>query len=140
MTYSVITLPHFPLLSTVCLLTHVLCKPTHFCFHSFKATMSYSLQARFNLVIKDWPYKHHIWGTPTRSASRPNSRQFKHAFLHTKKEHVCLCYYIIYAVYLCRILSCLKVFTLFYHIPHRRNPYVAGNLLNITSGKNETCL
>ncbi len=28
--------------STVRLLTHVLCKPTHFFFHSFIATMSYS--------------------------------------------------------------------------------------------------
>ncbi len=33
---------------TVRLLTHVLCKPTHFFFHSFIATMSYSLQTRYD--------------------------------------------------------------------------------------------
>ncbi len=39
---------------TVRLLTHVLCKPTHFFFHSFIATMSYSLQTSFNSAEKDW--------------------------------------------------------------------------------------
>ncbi len=61
-------------LYTVRLLTHVLCKPTHFFFHSFKATMSYSLQTSFNSVMKDWADKYHVWGTPTRSPSRSNSR------------------------------------------------------------------
>ncbi len=55
---------------TVRLLTHVLCKPTHFFFHSFIATMSHSLQTRFNGVMKDWADKYHVWGTPTRSPSR----------------------------------------------------------------------
>ncbi len=59
---------------TVRLLTHVLCKPTHFCFHSFIATMSYSLQTSFSYVMKDWADKYHVWGTPTRSPSRSNSR------------------------------------------------------------------
>ncbi len=59
---------------TVRLLTHVLCKPTHFFFHSFIATMSYSLQTSFNSVRKDWADKYHVWGTPTRSPSRSNSR------------------------------------------------------------------
>ncbi len=59
---------------TVRLLTHVLCKPTHFFFHSFIATMSYSPQISFNSVMKDWADKYHAWGTPTRSPSRPNSR------------------------------------------------------------------
>ncbi len=61
-------------LSTVRLLTHVLCKPTHFFFHSFIATRSYSLQTSFNSVLKDWADKYHVWGTPTRSPSRSNSR------------------------------------------------------------------
>ncbi len=39
---------------TVRLLTHVLCKPTHFFFHPFIATMSYSLQTSFDSVMKDW--------------------------------------------------------------------------------------
>ncbi len=59
---------------TVRLLTHVLWKPTHFFFHSFIATMSYSLQTSFNSVMKDWADKCHVWGTPTRSPSRSNSR------------------------------------------------------------------
>ncbi len=46
------------------LLTHVLCKPTHFIFHSFIATISYSLQTSFRTVIKDWTDKYHAWGIP----------------------------------------------------------------------------
>ncbi len=60
--------------STVRLLTHVLCKPTHFFFHSFIATMSYPLQTSFNSLMEDWADKYYVWGTPTRSPSRSNSR------------------------------------------------------------------
>ncbi len=59
---------------TVHLLTHVLRTPTHFFFHSFIATMSYSLQTSFSSVMKDWVDKKHVRGTPTRSPSRSNSR------------------------------------------------------------------
>ncbi len=59
---------------TVRLLTHVLCKPTHFLFHSFIATMSYCLQTSFISVRKGRADKHHVWGTPMRSSSRSNSR------------------------------------------------------------------
>ncbi len=59
---------------TVRLLTHVLCKPTHFFFHLFIATMSYSLQTSFYSVMKDWADKYHVWDAPTRSPSRLNSR------------------------------------------------------------------
>ncbi len=65
---------YFFIVYTVPLLTHVLCKPTHFFFHSFIATISYSLQTSFSSVMKDWADKYHIWGTPTRSPSRSNSR------------------------------------------------------------------
>ncbi len=41
---------------------------------SFIATMSYSPQISFNSVMKDWTDKFHVWGTPTRSPSRSNSR------------------------------------------------------------------
>ncbi len=47
---------------------------TFFFFHSFIATMSYSPQISFNSVIKDWADKYYVWGTPTRSTSRSNSR------------------------------------------------------------------
>ncbi len=59
---------------TVRLLTHVLSKPTHFFFHSFIATISYSLQTSFSSVMKDRADKYPVWGTPTRSSSRSNSR------------------------------------------------------------------
>ncbi len=59
---------------TVRFLTHVLCKPTHFFFHSFIATMSYPLQTSFIGVMKGWADKFHVWGTPKRSPSRSNSR------------------------------------------------------------------
>ncbi len=59
---------------TVRFLTHVLCKPTHFFFHSFIATMSYSHQTSFNSLMKDWADTYHVWGTPTRSPLRSNAR------------------------------------------------------------------
>ncbi len=43
---------------TVRLLTHVLCKPTHFFFHSFIATMPYCVQTSFNSLMKDWVDKY----------------------------------------------------------------------------------
>ncbi len=45
-------------------------------------------------------------------------------FFHTKKEHIYMCsfiiciYFYLYILYKRRIVSCLKQFTLFYHIPH----------------------
>ncbi len=41
------------------LLTQVNCKPTHFIFHSFTATIICSLQISFNSVLKDWADKYH---------------------------------------------------------------------------------
>ncbi len=102
---------------TVRLLTHVLCKPPHFFFHSFIDTMSYSPQISFNSAMKDWVDKYHVWGTPPRSPSRSNSRQYKHAFFHTKKEHIHMCSYIISVEYICHIISCLNRFALFNHFP-----------------------
>ncbi len=55
------------------LLTHVLCKPTHFFFHSLIATISYSLQTSFSSVMKDWADKYHEWSSPTRSPLRSNT-------------------------------------------------------------------
>ncbi len=67
---------------TVRLLTHVHCKPTHFFFHSFIATMSYSLQTSFTSVMKDWADIYHEWGTPTRSPSRSNAIIQTRVFSH----------------------------------------------------------
>ncbi len=52
-----------------------------------------------------------------------------------------MCSYIISVVYICRIISCLKGFALFYHIPHTYvNAYVAEFFLEIINAKNEACL
>ncbi len=55
--------------STVRLLTHVLCKPTHSFFKLFIATMYNSLQTSFSRFMKNWPNMGHVWGTPTKSPS-----------------------------------------------------------------------
>ncbi len=78
---------------TVCLLVHVLCRPTHFLFQLFIATMS----KQVSIVLRNigsintthWvPPQGHIQGqTPV--------------------------------VYIFRLISCLKGFTLFYHILHK---------------------
>ncbi len=69
-----VSLCWLPPAPTVRLLAHVHCKPTHFFFHSFIATISYSLKTSSYSVMKDWADEYHVWGTPTRSPSRSNSR------------------------------------------------------------------
>ncbi len=46
------------------------------------------------------PFKKRAVRTPS------NSRSFKHTFDHIKKEHICMCSYIIFVVYIFRIISC----------------------------------
>ncbi len=83
------------------LLTHVLCKPTHFFFHSFIPTMSYSLQTSFNSVMKDWTDKFHALGIPTSSSSRSNT---VYNGIFSATPHVsCLWFKNIYAI--CLIIS-----------------------------------
>ncbi len=45
---------------TVCLLTHVICKPSHFFLQLFIVTMSNSIQKCLNNVMKDWRDKYHV--------------------------------------------------------------------------------
>ncbi len=101
------------LINTVRLLTHVLCKPTHFFFHSFIATMSHSPQISLSSVMKDWADICYIWG---------------------------MCSYIIYVVYIYiyvvsylvwRGLLCLSYPT------HIWNAHVAEFFLEIINAKNE---
>ncbi len=58
--------------------------------------------------MKDWADKNQVWGTPRghlQGQTRDNSNtRFSH--LH----NIC--------IYMCDIISYLRVFTLFYHIPH----------------------
>ncbi len=111
--------------------THVLCNPTHFLFQLFIATMSNSRQTSFNRVIKDWPDKCHVWGIPTRSPSRSNSRSLKYRLFHTKKKHM---YMFLHNI--CRINMSNNIFyqgihfTLAYST-QTWNAYVAGNLSKI---------
>ncbi len=44
-------------------------------------------------------------------------------FFHTKCIYVCA--YVISDVYICPIVSCLKGFTLFYHIPHKHGMHMS---------------
>ncbi len=125
---------------TVRLLTHVLCKPTHFFFHSFIATMSYSLQTSFNSLMKDCADKYHVWGTPTRSPSRSNSRLFKHVFFHTKKEHIDMCSYIISVVLMLYHILFEGVCFVLSYPTHIWNAYVPEFFLEIINAKNEACL
>ncbi len=60
-----------------------------------------------------------MYGVPPRGHLQGQTRDNSNTrFFHTKKEHIDMCSYIISVVYICRIISCLKGFTLFYHIPH----------------------
>ncbi len=121
---------------TVRLLTHVLCKRTHFFFHSFIANMSFSLQTSFNSVMKDWTDKYHVWGTPTRDNSNT------HFFI--LKRNIYMCFYIISVVYIYINLSYHILFEGVYFIlsyfTHTWNAYVIVNLLKIKNTKNDACL
>ncbi len=85
---------------TVRLLIHVLCKPTHFFFHSFIATLSYSLQTSFISAMKDWADKYHVWGTPRGHLQGQTHDNSNTRIFHTKKEHIYMCSYIIPVVYI----------------------------------------
>ncbi len=53
----------------------------HFFLKLFTDAMSNSLQASIDSIMKNWPDKCHVWGTPTRSHLTSNSQQLKHVFL-----------------------------------------------------------
>ncbi len=73
-----------------------------------------------------------MYGVPPRSRLQGQTRDnSKPRVFHTKKEHIDTCSYILFVIYVCRFISCLKGFALFYHISHTWNAYVAGNLLKI---------
>ncbi len=60
-----------------------------------------------------------MYGVPPRGHLQGQTRDDSNTrFFHTKKEHIYMCSNIIPVVYMCRIVSCLKGFALFYHIPH----------------------
>ncbi len=48
----------------VCKLTCVTCKPAHIFFQLFIATRANSLQASFNIFLKNWPYEYYELGAP----------------------------------------------------------------------------
>ncbi len=61
-----------------------------------------------------------MYGVPTRGHLQGQTRDNSNTrFFHTKKEHINMFSYIISVVYISRIVSYLKGFKLFYHIPHK---------------------
>ncbi len=75
--------------------------------------------------MKDWPINT-MYGVPPRGHLQGQTRDNSNTrFFHTKKEHIFMFSYIISVVYICPILSCLKGFTLFYHIPHTYGMYMS---------------
>ncbi len=61
-----------------------------------------------------------MYGVPARGHRQGQTRDNSNTrFCHTKKEHIYMCSYKIPVVYKCPIISCLKGFTLGYHILHK---------------------
>ncbi len=59
-----------------------------------------------------------MYGVPPKGQLQGQTRDNSNAFFRTKKEHIYMCSYKISVGYICRIISCLKGFALFNHIPH----------------------
>ncbi len=78
--------PFIKYIPTVRLLTHVHCKPTHFFFHSFLATMSYTLQTSFNSLMKDWADKY-MYGVPPRGHLQGQTRDNSNTLFFTLKRN-----------------------------------------------------
>ncbi len=69
-----------------------------------------------------------MYGVPLRDHLQGKTRDnLNTRFFNTKKEHIDMCSYIIFVVYICRIISCLKEFALFYHIPHTYGMHMSLN-------------
>ncbi len=85
--------------NTVRLLPHVLCKPTHFFFHSFIATMFYSLQTTFSSAMKDWAKNYHV-GVPPRSHLQGQTRDNSNTRFCTLKRNTYTCALIKYLSYI----------------------------------------
>ncbi len=82
-----------------------------------------------------------MYGVPPQGHLQGQTRDNSNTrFFHTKKEHIDMCSYIIFVVYMCRIICCLKGFTFLSYFTHIWNAHVAGNLLKIKNAKNEACL
>ncbi len=65
-----------------------------------------------------------MYGAPPQGHLQGQTRDNSNThFFHTKKEHIDMCFYIISVVYICHIISCLKGFVLFYHIPYLQYLY-----------------
>ncbi len=70
-----------------------------------------------------------MYGVPPRGQLQGQTRDNSNTrFFHTKKEHIDMCSYIISIVYISRIMSCLKGFALFYHIPHTYGMHMSLNI------------
>ncbi len=60
-----------------------------------------------------------MYGVPPRGNLQGQTHDNSNTrYFHTKKEHIDMCSYKISVVHICCIISCLKAFALFYHVPH----------------------
>ncbi len=78
-----------------------------------------------------------MYGVPPRGHFQGQTRDNSNTRFFTLKRNMRS--YIIFVIYICRFVSCLKGFALFYYIPHTystHNAFVAGHLLNIKKREN----
>ncbi len=72
-----------------------------------------------------------MYGIPPRGHLQGQTRDHSNTrFFQNKKEHIDMCSYIISVVYIRRIISCLKGFALFYHIPHTYGMHMSLNFFS----------
>ncbi len=84
-----------------------------------------------------------MFGVPAQGHLQGQTRDNSNTrFFHTKKEHIYMCSYIIFVVYIYMSYYILfeRVCFVLSYSKHIWNAYVAGNLLTIKNGKNEACL
>ncbi len=83
-----------------------------------------------------------MYGVPPQGHLQGQTRNNSNMrFFQTKKEHIDMCSYIIFVVYMCRIICCLKGFTLFYHIhTHMECTCRWIFIKNKQTRKNDACL
>ncbi len=83
-----------------------------------------------------------MYGVPPHGHLQGQTRNNSNTHLfHTKKEHIYMCSYKISVGYICRIISCLKGFALFNHIPHTYRMHMSLEIYKkIKNAKNEARL
>ncbi len=77
-----------------------------------------------------------MYGVPPRGHIQGQTRDNSNTRFSAKKEHIYMCSDIIFVVYICHIISCLKGVALFYHIPHKYGMHMSRNFFKkLKTGK-----